>query len=115
MSFKENWEKKDEHCEHCGSVVKHHKGITKENMKRLSSFKITGTEIIIFTLMIGIVFLVLFWKSDTDACRNWINPMINTTMVQCESVCNQKCALIYQNEEINLTNATKYINNVTIK
>jgi hypothetical protein len=115
MSFKENWEKTDEKCLTCGNVTKHYKGITRENMKRLSSFKITGTEIIIFTLMIGMVFLVLFWKSDTDACRNWIQPMINTTLLKCESVCNQKCEMIYQNEEINLTNATKYIENITIK
>jgi len=56
LSFKEQWEEVDQLCPDCGSIKKPAKGLTKQNIKRLFSFKGTPTGWIIFFLMCAALF-----------------------------------------------------------
>jgi len=91
-TIKENWEKVDEVCPHCNQVTKQAKGITRQNMKRLVSFKGSKSSDWILTLIIILVLLMAWsYRNETAQCREWINPMFSS---DCYSVCEQRCDLI---------------------
>jgi hypothetical protein len=76
-NFKENWERRDELCPTCGSVVKQAKGINRQNLKRLVSLrKPTYTEVIVLTFLLLFFLTTLAYRTDTEVCRAYVQRNI---------------------------------------
>ena len=110
MGIKDNWEKVDEVCPHCNQVTKRQRGITKQNMKRLFSFKITSNEVVTTIMLILVILLAYAYKTETQQCRDWIRPMFETGGKSCDMICSQvreDIAKMNQSQlGLNLTNST---------
>lgn len=89
MGIKENWEKVDEVCPNCGQVTKPQRGITKQNMKRLFSFKMSSNEIVTTILLVLVVLLAFAYRAETKQCREWLKPMFESGGKSCDTICNQ--------------------------
>lgn len=96
MGIKENWEKVDEVCPTCNQVTKQAKGITRQNIKRLFSFKMSYTEFLITFMLIMLLVLAYAYNSETKESREWIKEMQSGSLEMCKSSCGLKCDNIYQ-------------------
>jgi len=70
--FRENWLKTDKTCECCGQVTKKQKGLTKQNIKKLFSFKFDMNELIMTIVIILVVLSAYAYKVDTQTCRDYV-------------------------------------------
>lgn len=95
--FKENWEKVDEVCPSCGQVTKRQRGITRQNIKRLFSLKVTYTEFLITFMLIMILILAYAYLNETKTSRAWLNSMTGNDIDICNANCLYKCRLFYPN------------------
>lgn len=111
MGIKENWEKVDEVCASCGQVTKRQRGITKQNMKRLFSFKFNSNEVVITIILLMVLLIAYAYKIETQQCRDWIVPIFKGEKT-CDSICAEvredmaKMNLSNQHKEIDLSNVT---------
>lgn len=99
MGVKENWEKVDEVCVTCGQVTKQQRGITRQNIKRLFSFKPTFTELLITLMLIMVLILAWSYFEETKTSRDWINSMFSGSEDNCKMNCNSKC-IAYANQQV---------------
>lgn len=111
--FKENWLKTDKLCPTCSQIIEKQRGLTKQNVKRLFSFKLDANEIIFTALIILVIVLAYAYNHDTKQSREWINSMASGGIDSCKTNCNQHCELYAQIDRlqngggiINLTNIT---------
>ena len=110
--FKENWLKEDKICSQCGQITEKQRGLTKQNIKKLFSFKLTTDEIIFTALIILVIVLAYAYNHDTKQSREWINSMVSGSIENCKFNCNNHCDLYAQIDNIknggitNLTNLT---------
>ena len=88
------WNDEDEKCKSCGQVTKQAKGFTKQNVKRLFSFKFSTFDIIITVMMILFLFMAYAYNAETSQCRNWINKMDQGGLEQCVSTCGNQCLML---------------------
>jgi hypothetical protein len=72
ISFKEQWEKVDELCSHCGNVSKRAEGINRQNMKRLFSLKMNFNDIMTFLLVAMLLLSVYRYINDTAECKTFL-------------------------------------------
>lgn len=108
------WEDKDELCPTCGAVTKQKKGLTKQNLKKLFSFKFTYDEFLITFMLIVIIVMAFMYKSETQQCRDWLKPLHAGTLEECKNVCDTKCELIRATEYTNFdANELKNITNIS--
>lgn len=108
MGIKENWEKVDEVCPNCNQVTKRQKGITRQNIKRLFSFKMNFNEVIILFMLIMVLVLAYTYKAEVKQAQDWINDMYSGNVSVCKSQCNVRCDGIYGAIQ-NSTNKTAYV------
>ena len=94
--FKENWLKEDKLGPVCKQVTEKQKGFTKQNIKRLFSFKFDANEIIFTAILILVILLALSYSSETKQCKDWISPMTSGDKDNCKYVCNQRCELTFK-------------------
>lgn len=115
--FKENWNKVDKRCPCCNQVTEKQKGMTKENLKKLISFKWNANEVIITIMIIMMLLLAFAYNNETKKCRDWITPMFKGDAEDCKTVCDQRCMLIEPKveEKLNLTNENFTLMNDIIK
>jgi hypothetical protein len=92
--FKENWNKVDETCNSCGQVTKRVRGLTKQNLKRLITPRWDLNEVLITFMLIMVIVLAFTYKSETQLCRNWVEPMFENEGKNCNAVCDARCELV---------------------
>lgn len=109
MSFKENWERKDERCPQCNQITKIQRGITKEHLVKFIKPKWDSKETIILLLFVVIVIMSLFYKVETQTSREWVQQMSSSDLENCKSNCNVVCDKIYPSD----TNQAISYNNLT--
>ena len=72
--FKENWNKKDEVCSHCGQVTNVARGLNKQNLKNLFK-KPTIEDLMILIMLILIMVVAYAYNNDISRCQETIkNP-----------------------------------------
>ena len=109
-TFKENWLLEDKLCPVCKQVTEKQKGLTKQNIKRLFSFKFDANEIIFTAILVLVLLLALSYNSETKKCREWISPMNSGDKNNCKAVCDQKCEFIFR-ENV----GDNFLTNITIE
>jgi len=67
-----NWLKVDEVCPHCKQVTKKQKGLTKQNIRRLFSFKMDMNEVIMTLIIILVLFSAFSYKNEIQVCRDYV-------------------------------------------
>lgn len=86
ISFKEQWEKTDRLCEHCGNIAERAEGINRQNMKRLFSLKMNFNDLMTL-LLVGMLLLSVYrYYNDTAQCKQFLasgtqniwNELMNT-------------------------------------
>ncbi len=75
MKFKEKWNQKDERCPTCGSVTKASKGLTKDNVRKLFSFKASFGDWITLFIIMMMLFMAWSYNNETKSCRYVINNL----------------------------------------
>jgi len=88
MKFKDNWNKTDEKCPHCGNVVKPVKGITKQNIKRLFLTMPKLQDWITIAIIVMILLLAWAYNHDTAECRELIKNIDEVCMKRVSSLIN---------------------------
>ncbi len=118
------WLEEDKKCEHCGQITERARGLTKQNLKKLISFKFTFDEFLITFMIIMILVMAWAYKAETQQCRDWIKPLHTGTVEECKNVCDMKCRMIRSTEYTNfdaeelknlteLTNISNGFNGIT--
>jgi hypothetical protein len=64
------WSDIDERCPNCNNVTKPAKGLNKQNLKRLVSFKITLNDLITLGLILLVVLSAWAYNRDIAVCRD---------------------------------------------
>lgn len=103
--FKENWNKEDEHCAHCGNVSKPALGLNRQNMKRLISFKANMSDFLTLIMIAMVILAALAYndvKAELDKCESKNN--VNTIQTGGLS------SLWAHNQTVNLNNLPDYYN-----
>lgn len=103
-TIKENWEKVDEVCSQCGQITLRQRGITRQNIKRLFSFKMNYTEFLITFMLILILVMAYAYMSETKLSKEWIKQMYAGNKSNCLLVCDNKCTLLEKQEQENNPN-----------
>ena len=67
--IKNNWQAEDEVCPHCQQTTKIARGFNKQNLKRLVFGKPSGTDWVIFFIIIMNLFMAWAYYHDTTQCR----------------------------------------------
>ena len=110
-SFKERWGETDELCPTCGAVTKEVKGLTRQNIKRLLSFRFDSQSLIIFFLMcmaLAFAYTTYIYMTSSINCSNVTNiidPSLNKDLLNTQ--------LYNINLTGNITNVGAYSNNGT--
>lgn len=89
--FKKKWLMEDEKCHECGQVTKQVRGLTKQNVKRLFTFKWNTTEFLIMFLLLMFFVMSLLYQGEVGTTRAWLLPMMSGDKDHCLQVCDQKC------------------------
>lgn len=67
------WNAVDELCPICGTVTKPATGLTRQNLKKLFSFKMKLSDVITFLLLMMLLFSVYRYQNDTQQCRSFLD------------------------------------------
>jgi len=112
--IKENWLKEDKRCPSCNQVTERFRGLTKQNLKRLLIPQFNMTEVTITLLLITLIILSFAYKSETQQCRDWLEPMYANDGELCLAMCSNKCDLIKQVAIGGSNNEPNFLTNITI-
>lgn len=100
VSFKEkfrtNWIKTDELCPACGHVVKEVKGLTRQNIRRLFSFKGSMMEFILFIVVIFALISAYAYNIETKECRDFLEK--NQAWIESIKYDSPSAGIIQQNQ-----------------
>ena len=82
ISFKEQWEKTDRMCEHCGNIAERAEGINRQNMKRLFSLKMNFNDIMTLILVLMLLLSVYRYINDTEQCKQFLASGTQSTWTE---------------------------------
>lgn len=69
----DNWNDVDEVCNYCGQVTKKARGLNKQNLKRLFSFKPTINDLITLFMIIMVIFAAYSYNDDLKRLKKFYN------------------------------------------
>jgi len=113
LTFKERWLLEDTKCEHCGTVIKKQRGITRQNIRRLLIPQWNMNEVLITFMLILVLFLAYSYVQETKLSKEWVKSMFaGGTKESCVMECSNKCEIGF--EKIKDTNYLNLNPNATI-
>ena len=82
------WKQTDELCPTCGHVTKRVRGLTKQNLKKLVSFKWDWDEFIMTLVLILLVITAFAYKHDIAQCKAYVKDITENPCKFCRVTSN---------------------------